>query len=228
MSLDDLQRNIAYTFARRELLEQAVTHPSVRNEQNLSFDNQRMEYLGDAALGLAAAHFLYQNFPDEPEGRLTILRSAATSTVTLADLARDLHIGDVMVLGKGEESSGGRNRDNNLADTLEAVIGAVYLDGGHDAVRRVFEQLFAPVLQKAAVPGQTANPKGLLQEWAQRNGLPCPVYTVASEEGPPHQRWFTVRVKINGTVEEVGAGSTKRAAEADAASRAVSRMSVTG
>lgn len=224
MSLANLERNLGYTFSDRSMLEQALTHPSTRNELHLTYDNQRMEYLGDASLGLAAADFLYREFPDLPEGKMTVMRSSVSSTTTLASLGRSLDIGPYMILGKGEESSGGRNKENNLADTLEAIIGAIYLDGGQGNVEKFFRKHFSPSLNLASLAGQTANPKGVLQEWAQQKGFPCPEYELISEEGPAHQRWFSIRVSIGQLLQGAGSGSTKRAAEADAAARLLENL----
>lgn len=224
MSFAPLEKNLGYNFLNATLLSHALTHPSTRNEQNLNYDNQRMEYLGDAALGLAAADYLYRQFPDLPEGRMTMLRSMAASAPTLAALGRRLEIGPHLILGKGEESSGGRNKENNLADAVEAIIGAIYLDGGQDAVNNFFRKHFSEMLDLASQSGFTSNPKGMLQEWAQQNGYPCPEYEVTNEEGQPHLKTFTIRVSIGNLLEGSGNGSTKRAAEADAASRLLGKL----
>jgi len=224
MTLDHLEKSLGYTFSNPSLLTQALTHPSARNELNLSYDNQRMEYLGDAALGLSAADYLYRQFPDLPEGRMTMLRSMAASTATLAALGRKIDIGPYLILGKGEETSGGRNKENNLADAIEAIMGAIYLDGGPDAVGSFFRKHLSEMLEHASQSGFSSNPKGMLQEWAQQNGYPCPEYEVTNEVGQPHQKTFTIRVYIGNLLEGSGNGSTKRAAEADAASQLLEKL----
>jgi len=212
-----LENRLGYSFRQNNLLEQALTHGSIRNERKMEQDNQRMEYLGDAALGLVCADYLYHHFPDLPEGRLTILRSSVTNTASLAEIARGIDLGASMSLGRGEEQSGGRDKSNNLADTMEAVIGAAYLDGGFAAVSAIFNILFAPRLDNLDDSAGLSNPKGRLQEWAQQAGLPCPVYNVISDEGPSHQKSFIVTAVINEQLTAQGQGSTKRAAEAEAA-----------
>ena len=223
--MDELQKKLGHAFKNRSLLDQALTHPSYRNERDLDVDNQRMEFLGDAALGLAAADFLYANYPDEPEGRMTKLRSIATNTATLAKLARQLDIGTYILLGKGEEKSGGHSKDSNLADALEAIVGAIYLDGGQESVNRVFNSIFADEMERGVEEPNPDNPKGQLQEWAQGKSLPCPTYQVIQTEGPAHDRWFTVRVIINDDHSGEGSGTTKRSAEADAAAKLYEKIS---
>ena len=215
---EHLQEKLGYRFNDPARLDLALTHPSARYELNLPDDNQRLEYLGDAALGLAAAQYLFTQFTKLPEGQLTVLRSNLTSTNALADVARSLELGQALLLGRGEEQSGGRDKSNNLADVLEAVIGAIYLDGGISAVNDLFARLFAPRLDtaEAAVAG-TANYKGLLQEWAQKDGIPCPTYQVISEEGPAHHRLFQIEVAIPDGRKAVGSGLSKRIAEQNAA-----------
>ena len=217
-AMHPLEAKLGYAFRDPAHLSRALVHGSSRNERPGDGDNQRMEFLGDAALGLSAAGFFYHRDPDAPEGALTLLRSQATSTTTLAMIAEDIDLGAHLVLGRGEETSGGRHKKKNLADTLEAVIGAAYLDGGLPAVDTIFQHLFAPRLPRASTP-HAANPKGALQEWAQRHGHPCPTYSLVSESGPPHARTFVVRVHVGRHAEAEGEGDSKRRAEAAAAAR---------
>jgi ribonuclease-3 len=218
-----LEHALGYRFRRRRLLEHAVTHPSFSHEQpDPPPDNQRLEFLGDAALGLVAASSLYRNRPDAPEGALTKMRSALSSTKALADIARDAELGAFLRLGRGEERSGGRVRPTILADALEAVIGAAYLDGGLKAVERIFAKLFEPRLAGIGLSPWHDNPKGELQEWAQRRGCGAPQYRLVREEGPAHQRLFTVSVSVGSDIIAEGIGSTKREAETQAALRALS------
>ncbi|HMP90321.1 MAG TPA: ribonuclease III [Kiritimatiellia bacterium] len=217
MELADLENTIGYKFQDRSLLELAVTHPSVRYEQHLPGDNQRMEYLGDAVLGLVTAEYLYLRNPSFTEGKLTMMRSAITSASALASIARTISLGPKLRLGKGEETSGGHHKENNLADALEAIFGAIYLDGGYQAVHSVFQNLFITMVESLEIQEGSDNPKGQLQEWAQKNGKKCPEYAVIKEEGPPHRRWFTVTAGINEQTSAEGQGPTKKSAEADAA-----------
>lgn len=214
---EQCQNIFGYQFNDRTLLDLALTHPSARYELNLPDDNQRLEYLGDAALGLAAANYLFHHFRDLPEGQLTMLRSNLTSTSTLAELARSIGLGAQLTLGRGEEQSGGRDKSNNLADALEAVIGAIYLDGTMSAVDDVFFRNFIPLLDVAASSASTINHKGVLQEWAQKGGYSCPTYAVIDEEGPAHQRFFRIEARLTDGRKAIGQGSSKRAAEQDAA-----------
>lgn len=213
---EDLMLRLGYTFRDPLLLTLALTHPSARNEHNLPDDNQRLEYLGDAALGLVTAAHLYLDHPDLGEGELTVRRSQVTSTTALANVARAIELGPALILGHGEEQSGGRDKPNNLADAVEAILGAAYLDGGLDAVRTIFEQTIAPRLAPAT-SGDTTNYKGLLQEWAQRRGHTCPTYRVAHVDGPAHQRLFTVVVSLDDGRTASGNGVSKRTAEQQAA-----------
>ncbi len=222
-----LEHALGYRFRKRRLLEQAITHPSFAHEQtDATPDNQRLEFLGDAALGLVAAALLYRNQPDAPEGMLTKMRSLLSSTKALADIARDAELGDHLRLGRGEDRGGGRIRPTILADALEAVIGAAFLDGGLRAVERIFHTLFEPRMTDIAGSPWHDNPKGELQEWSQRRGSGAPHYRLIREEGPPHQRTFTVSVAVGGDVLAEGSGATKREAETQAALNALIHLRV--
>jgi ribonuclease-3 len=216
---EDLQQRLGYQFRDLALLRLAMTHPSAMNEQKLDDDNQRLEFLGDAALGLAAAEHGYLQHTGLPEGKLTSMRSAAANAAALAAIAREVNIGHHLILGVGEESSGGRDKDKNLADALEAVMGAAYLDGGMDAVRAIFKSLFTGRLDSYVSSGGDDNPKGTLQEWAQQHGLPCPAYRVLNEEGPAHEKFFTIEAQIGEGERVTGTGKSKRSAESEAARR---------
>lgn len=215
--LQALQQQLGYTFSRPELLQLALTHTSARYELNLSEDNQRLEFLGDAVLGLIAAEFGYYQKPVLNEGQLTRLRSYVSSTSALAAIARAINLGPSLILGKGEQMSGGHDKENNLADVLEAVIGAAYIDGGLEAARLVFMKWFTSENATTLYGAYTDNPKGRLQEWAQQHGYACPHYTVVSEEGPAHARIFTVHVQLGETLSSDGTANSKRGAEAAAA-----------
>ncbi|HMO99248.1 MAG TPA: ribonuclease III [Kiritimatiellia bacterium] len=212
-----LETRIGHVFRNPDLLQTALIHPSARYEFNLPEDNQRLEYLGDAVLGLVTAHHLYAIKADDDEGALTIKRSAMAGTVPLARLARRMGLGEFLVFGRGEANGGGCEKAGNLADALEALIGAVYLDGGLEAAWRVFEHLFLADTGDISAADGHDNPKGRLQEWAQRHGWPVPVYTIIGEEGPAHLRRFTVAVAIADQGGATATAGSKRAAEAEAA-----------
>lgn len=211
------EEKLGYTFRDASLLRLALTHPTARYERDLSDDNQRLEYLGDAALGLAVAEHLYRHRPDLDEGRLTVLRSRLASTAALAGIARRIELGAHLDLGRGEELGGGRDKNRTLADALESVLGAAYLDGGIHAVAAIVERNFLHLLEEAAAGNDSENHKGVLQEWAQKAGLPCPTYQLLSMSGPAHQPTFTIKVTINDELYAEAEGPSKRAAEQVAA-----------
>lgn len=220
-----LEKSIGYRFRRRRHLETALTHRSFRFESDESlFDNQRLEYLGDAALGLVTAHQLFEHYPDFEEGDLTRVRSKLTNLKTLAILAARVDLGTYLRLGRGEHQSGGQQRTSNLGDALEAVIGAAFLDGGIRAVEKIFKKVFAPEMEPAARDRWTDNPKGLFQEMIQRQLRISPRYRIAHEEGPAHSKVFTIEVLVNGEVIGKGQGSNKRDAEMEAARAALTHF----
>ena len=217
-----LEKELGYTFRRKYRLEQALIHPSFRYEvDTIDSDNQRLEFLGDAALGLIAADYLYDVFPDFNEGQLTKVRSQITNTRALASAAKSINLGDYLKLGKGEKQSGGNTRASNICDAFEAIIGAAYLDGGLKAVKKIFKKVLHPQVAKAAENQWLDNPKGALQELSQRKWRCSPKYRIVKEEGPAHSRKFTVEVSINTTVCGKGTGTNKRAAEVTAAYEAM-------
>jgi ribonuclease-3 len=224
--LKAFQKRLGYRFRKAKLLEAALTHPSYRYEdEGVSGDNQRLEFLGDAVLGLQAAEALYAVMPELDEGAMTQFRSRISNKTHLAELGRRWELGDLLLLGKGEANSGGSDRDSNLADAVEAVIGAIYLDGGPKAVRKLFLRHLVPdldVLRDAADSGAAiGNPKGLLQEWTQKqNGL-APSYTIVAEHGPQHDRVYEAAVTWNDQELARGTAPSKRAAEAAAAENAM-------
>ncbi len=223
-----IEDKLGYRFRNPGLLKQALTHPSARNELGLDDDNQRLEYLGDAALGLAVADQLYRDNPAISEGQLTILRSQLTSAAALAETARELGLGSVMILGRGEDQSGGRDKQNNLADTLEAVIGSAYLDGGLPAVQFIVAHIISPKAPSAeSMEDSAGNYKGALQEWAQKNGRPCPTYQISSSTGPAHKKVFVIEAVIDETLRASAEGSSKRSAEQAAAQVLLSKIQAT-
>jgi len=213
-----LEKNIGYTFKRRKFLATALTHRSFRFENaGVSVDNQRLEFLGDSVLGFLTAAFLYEKHDTSDEGVLTSLRSQTTSGKALARVAREVGLGEVARLGTGEERSGGRKRASLLADTLEAVIGAAYLDGGMKGCRKVFRKLFVPRLDELSGDIWANNPKGKLQEYSQRYWKKSPVYKVVNRAGPAHATLFTVEVSLENGLRATGHGQSKQDAETTAA-----------
>lgn len=222
---DALEKSIGYAFRRPALLEAALTHRSYRFEtRDVAADNQRLEFLGDAVLGLVVAAELYRAHSDEDEGTLTELRSRLTSGKALGETAERAGLGPFIMLGKGEEQAGGRQRHSLLADAMEAVIGAAFLDGGLKAAERIVRTLFVLSPAIAAKEDWQGNPKGKLQELAQRRYGRGPDYRRIAEDGPAHRKTFSVEVLVDGVVMGAGTGMSRREAEVRAAAEAVRRM----
>lgn len=223
-----LEQAIGYRFKKRGLLELALTHPSFRYEsEEAEDDNQRLEYLGDAVLSLIAAEHLFKAQPGAREGDMSKLRSRLTQDRQLAQIGASIGIGDFMRLGRGEEMSGGAGRASNLADAVEAVIGAAWIDGGAKAVNKIFKKVFLPALEEIHIAEAPAkrNPKGELQEFAQRRNYSIPTYETIEMSGPEHDRRFNVEVKVCGKTWRATAAS-KREAERLAASLALAELGV--
>jgi ribonuclease III len=217
-----LEKRIKYRFKKKALLEAALTHPSYRYETpEAESDNQRLEFLGDAVLGLLAADILMERNPQAAEGELTKLKSAISSGTALASAARALGLGEHLRLGKGEAASGGADRDSNLEDALEALLGAVWLDGGLKAARKFFDRNIFQCLENAEPV--LNNPKGILQEYAQKKGYAVPEYKVTEASGPDHARRYCVEVTVS-TYAYRGEGTSRREAEKNAAEKAVRSM----
>jgi ribonuclease-3 len=221
-----LEKRIGVKFRSKSLLQQSLVHRSYLNEVPESgFDsNERLEFLGDAVLGLVVAGKLYADYPDRPEGQLTELRAAVVRRDTLAKVAKRLTLGEYLYLGKGEESAGGRNRPSNLSAAYEAVVGAVYLDGGIDKARRFVIRSLSPefeALPKGRIPG---DPKSRLQEILQARYQRPPIYRVVHDEGPDHSKIFTVQVSAGRKVLGTGQGKSKQQAEKEAAARALDSL----
>jgi len=220
--MEALQDSLGYQFRDHELLEQALTHPSRVAEQRAGGrDYQRLEFLGDAVLQLVLTERLFLLLPDEAEGGLTKTRANLVSKGALAECARRLGVGNHLQLGKGEEASGGRERESNLADALEALVGAVYLDGGLEAVGTIVREIMAEDLEAAIDGADISNPKGQLQEVLQSIDRESPVYRIVDEAGPDHLKQFEAEVTWRGISLGAGRGSSKKAAEAKAARRAL-------
>lgn len=213
---NDLTQRLGYAFRDEELLARALTHRS-RSSRNY----ERLEFLGDSILSFVIADVLYDRFPQLSEGELTRLRATLVRRETLATLARELQLGDCLELGGGELKSGGFDRDSILADALEAVFGAVYKDGGIEAVRNVVLHRYQPILDSIDPSSILKDPKTRLQEFLQRKSLTTPIYTVLELSGEPHQQRFVVECRVPGLTEAVrGEGSSRRYAEQAAATRA--------
>ena len=217
------QSRIGVNFNNPALLEQALTHASVPNEEggDPNSSNERLEFLGDAFIGLVAARKLYVDLPASDEGGLTARRSLAVRGEALADAARRLGIGDFLVLGRGERASGGAGRTRSLAGALEAVVGAVLLDQGHEAAEQFVLRILDDEISNASSVESMKDPKSLLQEFLQAAGRPLPEYRVAGSEGPDEARVWRIEALLDGKVVASGEGRRKLDAERQAATRAL-------
>jgi len=228
--LDEAQQAIGYTFRNPSLLGEALTHTSYVNEikGQGSTDNERLEFLGDAVLALIISEHVAAALPDSTEGALSKLRSRLVSEVTLARAARRLDLGKLLRLGRGEERTQGRDKESILANTLEAVLAAVYLDGGLDAARSFTLRAFAQELGEAASHDAggvlSGDSKTQLQEWCQQQHDCVPQYVMAKESGPDHQKTFDVQVLVHGKALGRGTGRSKKEAEQAAAQEALERI----
>lgn len=212
-NLDELLKKLDYTFKKPELLDEALTHVSAPQANGQSY--QRLEFLGDRVLGLAIAEILFKTFPSAPEGELSRRLAELVRRESCAEIAISWDVGPYLKLGAGEAHSGERRNPTILADVCEAIIGAVFLDGGYEAARSLVERSFKALLEAPRRP--LRDPKSALQEWAQGRGLPPPTYTVAEQTGPDHAPKFRVMVKVKGAETEFGHGTSKRIAEQAAA-----------
>jgi ribonuclease-3 len=221
-----LQKVLGVAFDRPSLLEQALVHSSYINENPAytSGHNERLEFFGDAVLDFIVADKLYQDFPDLSEGEMTRLRAALVRRETLARVARAIRLGEYLYMGKGEESSGGRNKTPNLAGALEAVIAAVYLDRGIAATGEMVARLLLEEWNKLTRQGTSIDYKSKLQELVQSRFQVTPAYRLVSETGPGHDKRFTVEVMVNTEVLGSGTGKNKKLAETEAARLALERL----
>ena len=206
-----LQDALQYRFRNEALLRLALTHPSTKEET----DNQRLEFLGDAVLEFAISDMLFRKYPDRQEGELTARRASLVCEETLCHIARELGIGNALRMGHGEESTAGREKPSILADAMEAVIAAVYLDGGALVASTLIERLFADEEKLSALRGR--DDKGMLQEYTQAHELGLPEYAVVEESGPAHDRRFVSEARVAGQAVARGEGASKKAAEQAAA-----------
>ena len=222
--IKDLEAAIGYQFHNISLLQNALTHSSYANERwhNSLLSNERLEFLGDSILGMLVAEYLFRTFPDRPEGELTRMRADMVCEKTLAAVANSIHLGDHLLLGHGEEQGGGRSRNSILADAMESVIAACFLDGGMEAalqIVRTFIFVEVPVTKL-----HNADYKTQLQELVQQKRNQVLSYTLAGETGPDHDKQFEVEVSLNGNVVGRGKGSSKKRAEQDAARAAIENL----
>ncbi len=232
--LEPLERRIGYRFKDRGLLEHALTHRSRVHEDASGgvFDNESMEFLGDSVLGFVIADMLFRQFPQHNEGQKSKLKASIVSAASLARLGDKINLGEFLILGRGEEKTGGRRKHALIADCYEALIAAIYLDGGVDPVRGFIERQFAGLIQEARRTGAhatfTEDYKSALQEWLQSHDRGLPAYRLAGEVGPAHRRLFDVEVVVNGVPVARAEGKSKKEAAQAAAKLALDRLSSEG
>lgn len=216
--MNPLEERIGYKFRNSLLLAEALTHASISLERkDYPFDNQRLEFLGDAVLQLVITEELFSRFPDFTEGQLTKIRTRLVSRTALKEHARHLRLGEHLMMGRGEEASGGRDRSSTLGDSFEALVGGIYLDGGLRAAKRFILTVAAKDLETVSHQPEEINPKGKLQELLQSLAPSSPVYEILHESGPEHQKNFACRVVWEGLVLGQGEGHSKKEAEVSAA-----------
>jgi ribonuclease-3 len=224
--LQILQDNIDYRFVDVTLLVEALTHKSYSNEQagGAIACNERLEFLGDAVLDLVVSRYMFRCFPDSQEGELTRIRAEVVNEKGLSIVARTLHLGGFLRLGRGEERSGGRDKDSLVANALEALLGAVFCDGGFESACDLVERLFANSIAEAAQRKHGLDHKTHLQEISQARYALVPEYVLVCEDGPEHRRHYTVEVRLADKPLGQGQGTTKKKAEQQAALRAIARL----
>lgn len=223
-----IETRLNYHFQNQALVTQALKHRSflsVSSESRL-LSNERLELLGDSVLGMVVTEFLYKRFPDKEEGELTTIKSLLVSRKILASSARNMGIGEFILLNEAEEKAGGRNRASIIADTFEAIIGAIYLDGGLDTVVNFINKNLLILTEKIITEEQNRNFKSMLLEYSQSKNLGLPQYIVTREEGPDHDKLFTVEVKINNEVLGMGKGNSKKKAEQISAKNALKKLNL--
>lgn len=217
-----VERILGYSFQDKHLLFQALTHASLTDRSRDRRNNERLEFLGDRVLGLVIAEMVFYRFPKDREGDLSKRHVALVNGETIAQVVHSLRLGQFMRLSHGEEETGGRDNPGVLADLGEALIGAVYLDGGIAAAQRFIKANWTPLLDLVSQPPM--DPKTALQEWAQGHGFPLPRYELLGRDGPDHQPCFCVRVSVQGMSPAEATGSSKRSAEKNAAEQLMSSL----
>lgn len=222
--LASLEKKLKINFKNRELLEQAFIHRSYLNEvKKIQQSNERLEFLGDSILSFLVSGYLYNQYPAMPEGELTNLRSSIVKTSTLAQVAKELDLGAYLMLSRGEEESGGRRNPSILADTFEALLGAVFLDLGATPVKKILDWLLFPLLSKIITDKTYKDSKSIFQERVQEETKISPGYKVLSEKGPDHAKEFTVGVYVGGKLWGAGVGKSKQEGETHAATAALEK-----
>lgn len=225
----ELAGSLGIVFRDTSKLQQALYHRSYLNEAPEDVEsNERLEFLGDAVLGLVISERLFKDYPDLSEGKLSQIRAILVRWDALANAAERIQLGEFLVLGKGEEMSGGRKRPSNLAGGLEALIGAAYLDGGLRVAQRLVLKLLKPDLEEIAAQGFSADSKSELQHLAQTRWRHIPQYSLISAEGPDHAKTFTVEVAVGDQIMGRGQGRNKKQAELNAARQALETLAATG
>lgn len=223
-NLNKFQEKIGYTFRDEGTLLTALTHRSSLNEVGVKESNERLEFLGDAVLELLVTNFLYHERPADPEGFLTAARSAIVRTATLAQIARDIDLGECLRMSKGEAMGGGRENPSLLENAVEALIGAIYKDGGMEPAAKFIDTFIIPHAQTILSQNQLKDPKSLYQEKVQSAGELSPVYKIIQEEGPDHDKIFEVAVYVAGVEKGRGKGKSKQEAEQLAAKNALESL----
>ncbi len=219
-----MERCLGIRFQNRELCKEAFTHKSFSAEQNLNYDNQRLELLGDAVVQILMTEELYRRYPELQEGMLTRIRSAFVNQASLSGFARSIHLGDFLLLGKGEAELHGEDRDSTLCDTFEAFIGAVYLDQGLECAREFFLTILNREVPDPQAVLSCLNPKGRLQEFTQHHRIGRPAYEVIDVAGPPHQPVYTVKVMLESCEPEQASASSRKQAECVAAEKMLVKL----
>jgi ribonuclease-3 len=223
-TLAAFQKAAGLRFKSLALLNLSFTHSSVANEAGCRGNNERLEFLGDAILGAAAAALLYTGLTDRTEGQMAKIKSVVVSEETLSGIARELGLDGLLLLGRGEELSGGRQKNAILADALEALIGALYLDSGYEAAFRFVSRCIGPEIERVLQEQHTRDYKSMLNELCQRLYRKYPVYRLVTRSGPDHARLFRMEVQINGIVYGPGPGKSKKGAEQEAAKIAYEKL----
>ena len=223
--MDTLENNLGYTFKNKKLLQNALVHSSYANEMRGSVSsNERLEFLGDSVLSIIVSSYIYENFKRMPEGELTRLRSSLVCEKSLCEFSRQLNLGSYLFLGKGERKNGGADRDSILADAFEAVLAAIFLDGGMEPAKSLVMRFVSRELANYDVKADFKDYKTLLQEIIQRNPEESVNYCLIDESGPDHNKSFTVEVKLNSNTIGSGTGKSKKDAEEMAAKQALILM----
>ncbi len=223
--LTELEQRLRYRFSQEDLLRQALTHKSFAHESGNGVHNESMEFLGDAVLGFLITDFIYQDFPAFTEGRKSKIKAYLVSAATLSSLALELEIPQFLRLGKGEEKTGGRKKSALSANALEAVVAAIYLDTGIDAVRAFLQPLYSPLIEEVREGRAVVeDPKTTLQEFLQARNLEPAHYHVTAESGPEHRKTFQIELKVGGRKLGQASGTTKKKAELLAAQAALAKL----